>query len=73
MVSTRLIVNKLIPPVSLPTVTNKTTKVVTPPLSKCIEFEKDLEKQIINKKETFYEFLLELPKSNLETYRKLLQ
>ena len=72
MANTRLTVNKLIPPASLPTTTNKTMKVVTPPPSKQVEFEKDLEKWIINEKETFYEFLLELLKSNLETYRKLL-
>ena len=65
--------NKLnsLPPPS--PITNATTNVVTPSPSKQVTFIKDSEQWIITSKETYFEFLLDLLKSNLETYRKMLQ
>jgi len=48
-------------------------KEITSSLLKRVEFELDSERWIINKKETYYEFSLDLPKSNLDTYYRLLQ
>ena len=48
-------------------------KEVTPSPLKRVEFELDSERWIINEKETYYEFSFDLPKSNLDTYCRLLQ
>ena len=48
-------------------------KEVTPSPSKRVEFELDSERWIVNEKEIYYEFSLDLLKSNLDTYRQLLQ
>ena len=73
MANIRSAVNKLVPPASPPKTTDTTKMVVTPSPSKYIEFEKDSERWIVNEKETFYEFSLDLPKSYLEIYHHLLQ
>ena len=52
--------------------TNVTTNIVTPSSSKQVTFIKDSEQWIINLKETYFEFSLDLLKSNLETYKKML-
>ena len=54
-------------------ITNATTNIVTPSPSKQVTFIKDSEQWIITSKETYFEFSLDLLKSNLETYRKMLQ
>ena len=60
--------NNLALPTSPPSNTKKATAVVTPSPSKRVTFKKDSEQWIINEKEMYFEFSLELLKSNLETY-----
>ena len=72
MANTRSVANKLVLPVTLPETNDKTKNIITLSLSKCIEFEKDSEHWIVNKHEIYYEFLLNLSRSNLDTYCQLL-
>ena len=72
MANIRSAVNKLALLVTPLEINNKTKNVVTLSLSKQIEFEKDSEYWIVNKHETYYKFLLDLLKSNLDTYYWLL-
>ena len=65
--------NKVNLPSSPLPITDKTANIATPSPSKRVTFIKDSEQWIINTKETYFEFLLDLPKANLETYRKILQ